>query len=257
MNPACNSARQSLIGTLPDSLSLGSNPTASQALGSVEERVAHEHLQGCVACGLWWKRQTLAVGVLGLRRTAPAELDARVSLTLEPAARRERALAAIEGLAPLTAPPELEQRLNRDLGSPIARATEALGDLRAPAVLERLVAEEIADPAAAAARRYSDRLVRLQAPPALERFAEGETETRRPRGGVLARASLATFLAAAGLVFVLTQRGDSASEIQSQRSWSFKVVRATSNDALSPLGRGLVEGLAGGAWSADRSEGGF
>lgn len=239
MSSTCSSVRQSLIGTLPDSAAV------------------HEaHLAQCAACTLWWRRQQLWIQTLSRRLEVPAELDARVGLVDDPASRRERALAAVQGLEELRAPAELEALVRQELGTPVTHALGLLETRRAPHVLDRLVAEELADPAAASVRRHAGALERLDAPAVLERAAEQLVATRRRPGGsrsaalrrhpVLASSALA---AAALLAWVASPASPFEPRRTSDRTWSFEVVRATPTSGLDAFGLGLVNGLAGGAAS--------
>jgi hypothetical protein len=126
------------------------------------------HLATCADCAAYVARVARSLaGLRGLeRRPAPIELDGRVVAALQAGARQERAVRAVEELAPRTAPERVERAVETDAELAAHHPGRELrpARLRAPQVLDRLVAEELGDPSAARARRFVSSLARLEAP---------------------------------------------------------------------------------------------
>lgn len=224
------------------------------------------HLATCADCAAYVARVARSLaGLRGLeRRPAPTELDGRVVAALQAGARQDRAVRALEELAPRTAPERVERAVQTDAELAALHPGRELRPtrLRAPQVLDRLVAEELGDPSAARARRFVSSLPRLEAPGELAaRVASdlaGAPPTTLPapvwtsNGGARsprARGRLATVAAAAALLLLLLgPLRDGPQDTEPTRP-RLRLQAASVGD-LGPLARGMLDALGGGVLSA-------
>jgi hypothetical protein len=285
MNPSpCDLVRLALLeGPAFDGAAI--TESAAPSL-SAEQRA---HFESCVACQNAARTWPLAARALSeLRRErAPRELDSAVVGALHAGARTERAVRALQRLARLSPPPQLgaaldasaeaeaherpadleqaptEDGLTEEALAEEAKRLRAEGRTPAPRVLDRLVQEELLDPAKARVRRHVGGLHRLPAPDALfERVAGELTRERREREP---RAALRSFTArrlrlvlGAAAVFALLalpflSRTEDLRDDSRPRSRPFRVERASSLGALSPITRDLLNTASSGMSSPDRS----
>jgi len=218
-----------------------------------------EHARVCDECATWarrWKERAASLASLQ-RQSVPADLEGRVAATLQAGHRQARAVTAVQGLARLPLPLDLEgavrsaaeQSVGDAEGRLLGRDRRAAPPLRAPSVLERLVREELSDLPRARARRFLGSLVRLGAPSALEpRVAHDLTRVaparaRVPRG--LAWGALAAGLLAVALLPSVLREG-TGGEVDVH----FRVVRADTLEDLDPVSRALIDAVSGGILSA-------
>jgi hypothetical protein len=280
MNPSpCDLVRLALLeGPAFDGAAI---PGSAAPSLSAEQRA---HFESCVACQNAARTWPLAARALSeLRRErAPRELDSAVVGALHAGARTERAVRALQRLARLSPPPQLgaaldasaeaeaherpadpEHALTEEALAEEAKRLRAEGRTPAPRVLDRLVQEELLDPAKARVRRHVGGLHRLPAPDALfERVAGELTRERREREP---RAALRSFTArrlrlvlGAAAVFALLalpflSRTEDLRDDSRPRSRPFRVERASSLGALSPITRDLLNTASSGMSSPDRS----
>lgn len=218
-----------------------------------------EHLASCPACQRVMRAWPLAARALSAlpRCAAPRELDSAVVAALQAGARTDRAVRALERLARLTPPDELAEALEQPVAgaapsdapppAPVTRAT-------APRVLERLVSEELSDPAKARVRRHVGGLRRLAAPAELASRVEQRLRSERARASAAAalrvevRRRLRLALAAAAAfalvaIALLVERPDDATQ---PRPRPFRVEHASSLASLSPITRGMLDGVSSG-----------
>lgn len=212
------------------------------------------HAAACEACAAWLERQGFVCGILGTmdRLVAPLVLEGRVSEDLQ--LGTGCLSGVLQGLERRAVPEELEQRLVEELGDistaedPLETPSWApllatLEPMEAPRVLDRLVDEELADAPASVARRFAGGLFRMSPPKGLSaRIAEdlGDPAPVMARRWWLPLGSVA---AAVLLVFSIAPLLQEQS-VRSPRP--FRVVDVESLASLDPLGRSLVNGLAGG-----------
>ncbi len=239
--------------------------------GDLVDTALREHVAGCAECRHAARAWPLAARALTElpREPAPRELDSAVVAALHAGARTERAIQALQRLARLSPPPQLSSALDansegneHDAEAPPSAEVERLraaGRAPAPRVLDRLVHEELLDPAKAHVRRHVGGLHRLTAPEALrERVADNFTRERReraPRAALRKHAArrLRLVLGAAVAFALLALPFLSRPEEPDVKSRPFRVERASSVGALSPITRDLLNAASSGMSTRERS----
>jgi hypothetical protein len=291
MNPSlCDLVRSALLegGLVDSALRPTTNPTTSPTTSPTASAMAsptpsateapqppsaqmREHLASCAACRHASRAWPLAARALTeLRREpAPRELDSAVVAALHAGARTERAIQALQRLARLSPPPQLTTALDanaesdehdaEDLPPAEVERLRAVGRAPAPRVLDRLVQEELLDPAKSRVRRHVGGLHRLAAPEALrERVADNFTRERReraPRAALRKHTArhLRLVLGAAAAFVLLALPFLSRPEDPQEKSRPFRVERASSVGALSPITRDLLNAASSGMSARERS----
>lgn len=209
-----------------------------------------EHGESCKVCRAFVVASRARIEALeGLALVpAPSELDARVDEELSGTDTR-RMISVLTSLVRHPAPAALDVLVCRRLaeqGDPVrgqerARAIAALDINGAPDVLERLLREELEDPAGARADRFVGTVTRLEAPSSL---------ADRIATGLRRRATLRTVvppiasLAAAALVVWLFVRGGEPSE-RSRAPYPFDVEHTADLGGLDPSARRMALLLGG------------
>lgn len=235
-------------------------PVASAEFQAELEPMLREHLGSCPACqrviGAW----PLAARALSElpRHSAPAELDSAVVAAWHAGARTERALRALMRLARQAPPEQLAEALELS-SSDAGVAASQISRASAPQVLDRLVHEELLDPAKARVRRHVGGLRRLSAPDALAPRVAAELSHRRSSSA--ARDSLraltarrlrvvlgaaAAFALVALPIALLVQKPQPPTR-------PFRVERASSLGAFSPITRGMLDAASSGLIRPERS----
>lgn len=272
-----------------------------------------EHVASCAACARaarTWPQAARALREME-RMPAPAALDSAVVAALHAGVRSDRAVRALQQLARLSPPTELDgseldgseldsSELDRSVGESVApepsgedttaasasdgtssigasSSAEELGfagRTPAPRVLDRLVHEELLDPSKALVRRHIGGLARLRAPQELATrvaaelarpdvrlfasFAEmsagmtggkpasGSAFDRRRAVRDLATRRVRRVFAAAALFALLALPFAFLSGEPQPRTRPFRVERADSFGALSPISRGLLNSASSG-----------
>ena len=213
------------------------------ALGGDESGASVEwraHREGCADCVTWSERVDKQVRALrGLSSmTAPSELDERLEGVFQNG-DEDRFARLLGSLETLRAPAELDERMATEgLAAPFLRTMTAL---EAPSVLDRLVEEELLDPALARMKRFPGDLERLEAPASLADRLDRSGESRpRPRR----LAPLVAAVAAAFLLWVGLRTDRKA--FDQEPAYSFQVSYANAS-ALEPIAASLAGALSGGS----------
>jgi len=213
-----------------------------------------EHLAGCAACRSWSSRRERVVWALeGLARVeVPSDLEGRVVAVRFAGERQERAVRSVRDLGTVPAPAGLAERLDREL-----LGADRVERVPAPAELRRRVAQELADPAAATVARHVGGLERRTAPAELDRRVAGDLRVPAPgpgRSGPMRWASW-TLAAAAALLAVLgfgefgSSGSDGDPEVAEASPLSFRIVPVSDPAELSGMARALIEPTWGGMLS--------
>ncbi len=198
-----------------------------------------QHLGQCSGCGARAAHARALVRTLqGLEtQRAPRELEGAVVAALNAGARQERAVASLRALERASVPGELEERVET-----LALWPE---ELSAPVELDQRLDQELRAPTQAMSQRFLAKLDRLRAPPVLEtRVAAGSAEGRRRAlaivGGLL-------LLIALGSLTVQRWSADQIEAPQQRVAIRWQVETVESAEDLDPIARALIGGLSGGA----------
>lgn len=209
------------------------------------------HASLCGECTEWVHRTERLVRVLrGLgRRTAPPELDQRVERELagDRSLRLERVLGSLTRLG---APAALDERVAALLGEAAPQGDEERGERKAQALraLDVHQAPGVLD-------RLLDEELRAPERQRTERFSGSLERLRAPRaleerlGSFVRRKAVLRLvvgplvtLAAAGLVVWLSTRQSEPRPLE----YRFQVIQASSLEDIDPWARGLAQALGGG-----------
>lgn len=216
------------------------------------ERSASSHTQQCLACARWVSSSERILVVLARlgRLTAPPELERRVELELA-GDRARRLRRVLDSQVRHGAPAALDLRMEELIGADAAGGDPQRASRKAE-VLRSLDVQP--------APGVLERLLReeLEAPERqrVERFSGSLERLRAPaalaekltaavRRRALGRLVLAPLatLAAAGLVVWIAVRNPEPEP----RRYRFEVIRASSLEGIDPMARMLAESLGGGA----------
>jgi len=260
-------------------------------LSSMRDLTAHlEHCADCKLAAHAWPLAARALREAE-RVSAPTELDSAVVAALHAGVRGDRAVRALRQLARLAPPAELDEAVDpspAERASVAPAAPESVpesdtslgaeelgfaGFTPAPRVLDRLVHEELLDPSKALVRRHVGGLTRLRAPAELAarvaaacanpdsrmfvselRGAPAPSRRSAVREAVreLAARRVRSVFAAAALFAMLALPLVFLSREPDVRQRPFRVERADSLSALSPISRSLLNQASSGMLDPDR-----
>lgn len=259
--PACPAFRDRLVAV---------------AGGEACERALDAHLAECRGCREFLARVRHQVNAFARlpRRTPPRALDGFVVAALQAGARQDRAVRALEVLAPETMPVEGERAVwERARAAALRDVPFGTGrdGAKAPSALDGLVEAELLGRGAEVGTRMSRILARAHAPRALEARVEHVYEVSRRRRArderrlllagaavLLVALTVAVTLFAARPRAVLAKGDGPVAHVRHDEPRARQVIveRVASPSDLDPMLASTFAGLTGGAPDAIRVTGG-